>query len=374
MSANARHRGDRSSASPTSDAPSPITEASNPLSAQLDCGTALDLVEALAAVDDELFYGPSPAFWSSNSSATSSSSSSDPLLFPHVRSSGILRRCAELSSLIADCLRSIDNTSTPSTPTPTPTSTPTTTTTTAPTTLTAPTTTTAAASSRTGIVFTGCGTSGRIAFLCARAFNRQLRAAARPPTAECFHYLIAGGDQSLVLSQELPEDDPNAGVRDLTALLDARRRRTEESLPTHAGSTKARADDTTHTSLNVAATQQFDRWILVGITCGLSAPYVMSQVQYALDDPERFVGVALMGFNQASMARNVPVEGWSLTCSDVVQAVVRAEMENSTRSQQVFLINPAVGPEAVTGSSRMKGGSMTLILLHLCCGKVCIHG
>jgi N-acetylmuramic acid 6-phosphate (MurNAc-6-P) etherase len=29
------------------------------------------------------------------------------------------------------------------------------------------------------------------------------------------------------------------------------------------------------------------------------------------------------------------------------------------------ILNPVVGPEAITGSSRMKGGSMTLVLLHV---------
>lgn len=60
---------------------------------------------------------------------------------------------------------------------------------------------------RNTIVFSGCGTSGRIAWLCARAFNRML-VKNYPGTKPCFHYLISGGDEALIVSKELPEDDP----------------------------------------------------------------------------------------------------------------------------------------------------------------------
>lgn len=53
-------------------------------------------------------------------------------------------------------------------------------------------------------IFSGCGTSGRIAWLCARAFNKILLSRF-PDAKECFKYTLAGGDESLVISNELPE-------------------------------------------------------------------------------------------------------------------------------------------------------------------------
>ena len=52
------------------------------------------------------------------------------------------------------------------------------------------------------IVMTGCGTSGRVAFLTARALNAVLLAAGLP---RVFRYLVSGGDHALLLSDELPE-------------------------------------------------------------------------------------------------------------------------------------------------------------------------
>ena len=61
------------------------------------------------------------------------------------------------------------------------------------------------------IVISGCGTSGRIAWLCARYLSHVISMAGGCPGAAM--YLIAGGDQSLVVSNELPEDDPAQGAR-----------------------------------------------------------------------------------------------------------------------------------------------------------------
>ena len=52
------------------------------------------------------------------------------------------------------------------------------------------------------IVLTGCGTSGRIAFLTARTFNSVLATLGLP---KIFRYLVSGGDPALLLSDELPE-------------------------------------------------------------------------------------------------------------------------------------------------------------------------
>ena len=68
----------------------------------------------------------------------------------------------------------------------------------------------------------------------------------------------------------------------------------------------------------------------------------------------------LIGFNPVELARDVPVEGWDKRCAEVFQELARRSREGDPRCH---VLNPVVGPEAVTGSSRMKGGSMTKILL-----------
>jgi hypothetical protein len=52
------------------------------------------------------------------------------------------------------------------------------------------------------IVLSGCGTSGRMAFLTAKNFNRVLKSQGLPPL---FRYTVSGGDPALLLSDELPE-------------------------------------------------------------------------------------------------------------------------------------------------------------------------
>eukprot|EP00730_Choanoeca_flexa_P000104 TRINITY_DN10045_c0_g1_i2.p1 TRINITY_DN10045_c0_g1~~TRINITY_DN10045_c0_g1_i2.p1 ORF type:complete len:595 (+),score=84.81 TRINITY_DN10045_c0_g1_i2:158-1786(+) len=173
-------------------------------------------------------------------------------------------------------------------------------------------------------VFTGCGTSGRIAWLCARSFNRIIRQH-HPHIADCFHYCISGGDESLVISNELPEDDPHAGAADLRRATD--------------GCTSA---------------------MVFGITCGLSAPYVAGQIEYSMAQSNHTT--CLIGFNPVSLARNAPVEHWDKTCAQVFQALEELSLEDEDRRH--WILNPIVGPEPITGSSRMKGGSMTHILLN----------
>ena len=93
------------------------------------------------------------------------------------------------------------------------------------------------------VVFTGCGTSGRIAYLVS---NRYLNAFEQP----LFTYSCAGGDSALLLSDELPEDDPALGGDDLGDVL----------------------------KRGLAGKQAY----VVGVTCGLSAPYVAGQLLAAM--------------------------------------------------------------------------------------------
>ena len=110
-----------------------------------------------------------------------------------------------------------------------------------------------------------------------------------------------------------------------------------------------------------------------GITCGLSAPYVAGQIAHSMAQANHVT--VLVGFNPVALARNVPIEKWHRTCAEVgsrcdVRRCVSEEQvftdlaeQQARHTQRHFVLNPIVGPEPVTGSSRMKGGSATLILL-----------
>ncbi|XP_053444416.1 glucokinase regulatory protein isoform X3 [Nycticebus coucang] len=56
--------------------------------------------------------------------------------------------------------------------------------------------------------------------------------------------------------------------------------------------------------------------------------------------------------------RNDPIEDWSSTFRQVAE-----RMQKMQENQKAFVLNPAVGPEGLSGSSRMKGGSATKVLL-----------
>ena len=180
------------------------------------------------------------------------------------------------------------------------------------------------------IVLGGSGTSGRFAFLTARAMNQALVRAGRAP---CFQYLCVGGDPSLFQSKEAPEDNWHLGIEQLKGKL--------------AGKHRA---------------------MYIGITCGLSAPVVAGQLKHCLDHIATVTPV-LLGFNDLALARNVPIEGWTMTCKDVIMQLHEAAQAHSSSSSSsgaahpAFIINPAVGPESITGSTRMKGGSATKVIL-----------
>ncbi|XP_071222841.1 glucokinase regulatory protein isoform X2 [Salvelinus alpinus] len=168
------------------------------------------------------------------------------------------------------------------------------------------------------IVLSGCGTSGRLAFLIASRFNRSLRDRQQKTV---YSYIIAGGDRALLTSQEASEDDPKLGMLTLEKLCEGKR---------HV--------------------------LFIGISCGLSAPFVAGQLDFCLKHPDIYTPV-LVGFNPVTQAREETMPGYSLTFREVVQRM------EERRGQRASIINPAVGPEAISGSSRMKGGSATKILL-----------
>lgn len=82
----------------------------------------------------------------------------------------------------------------------------------------------------------GSGTSGRVAFQVCTNTNAQLAAEGLP---QVMRYAISGGDAALLFSDELPEDNPRLGAAEATAILG-------DATPS----------------------------LFVGVSCGLSAPYV----------------------------------------------------------------------------------------------------
>ena len=166
------------------------------------------------------------------------------------------------------------------------------------------------------IVLGGCGTSGRLAFFCTRIFNRILR---REFSKEAsFEYLMAGGDAALFVSQELAEDQPALGASDLDRVLQSHK--------------KYKPDG---------------KAVFVGITCGLSAPYVKGQLEKALNEDD-YSAVILIGHNPVELARP--------NFRDIARRV--------KESKKGIVVTPVMGGETISGSSRMKGGSGTLISLH----------
>eukprot|EP00850_Spirogloea_muscicola_P011328 SM000070S21294 [mRNA] locus=s70:155577:160196:+ [translate_table: standard] len=170
-----------------------------------------------------------------------------------------------------------------------------------------------------GVILSGAGTSGRLAYCAARSYNKLL---ARRGLPRSFHYLIAGGDEALLEVQEGAEDNAANAVESLQEL---------ERRGTPYG-------------------KQYSRLILVGISCGLSATSVAAQVQYAMS--KSHYAVALIGFNPATAARRV--KGFGHNVLDVVTHLKRSADLQVMDDRRHFLINPVVGPVA----SSMTNGSL----------------
>ncbi|KAM9200951.1 LOW QUALITY PROTEIN: glucokinase regulatory protein [Dugong dugon] len=168
------------------------------------------------------------------------------------------------------------------------------------------------------VVPSGGGSSGRMAFFMSVSFNQLMKGLRQKPL---YTYLIAGDDRSVVASREGTEDSALHRIEELK---------------------------------KVAAGKK--RVIVIGMSVGLSAPFVAGQMDYCVDNPAVFLAV-LVGFNPVSMARNDPIEDWSSTFRQVAE-----HMKKLQEKQEDFVLNPAIGPEGLSGF-RMKGGSATKILL-----------
>jgi N-acetylmuramic acid 6-phosphate (MurNAc-6-P) etherase/ribosomal protein S18 acetylase RimI-like enzyme len=258
------------------DKPKPITERKNPLTNRLDFLSPSEILDVLHRVDGEIYNG-----WQG---------------FPGLRDTAVIESIAALAAGFQWAFQTPE-----------------------------------AVPSR-GVVFAGCGTSGRIAYLCATAFNNVLSARGLPGLCR---YILAGGDDAIVLSIEQPEDNPFLGRDSLVSVMQR---------------------------------NNFSDALVVGITCGLSAPFVAGIVDYALTTTDEFkFQVAVIGFNPPPLARDRSVPNWEKTCRQVFLHV--SETWEHWRSgdkdtpPRAISITPVVGPEPITGSSRMKGGSATKAIL-----------
>lgn len=168
---------------------------------------------------------------------------------------------------------------------------------------------------KSAVVISGAGTSGRIANLVSTQFNRYLREHNMP---EVFRPLIAGGAEALIQAQESAEDSAAIALKDFKEALG-----------------------------------EADGGMYFGITCGLSATYVAAQLDYIGGHAE--FNSVVIGFNPVSMARDSLVEGWDKSIKQV--------FDTALESDRFTMLNPVYGPEAITGSTRLKGGTLTKVLL-----------
>lgn len=170
------------------------------------------------------------------------------------------------------------------------------------------------------VVMAGAGTSGRLAWAAARDANAAMASMKIEP---CCAYLIAGDDIALLTSQESAEDDVARARRDLAR-----------------------------------ASGEGDELVYIGITCGLSAPYVAAQLNESMRRPNSTT--ILIGFNPVELARRTEIEGWPGVSFHAISEELASRAKASDR---FHVLVPVYGPESIAGSTRMKGGSTTKILL-----------
>ena len=159
------------------------------------------------------------------------------------------------------------------------------------------------------VIIAGAGTSGRLALQAAALHGREPGKVVG---------LMAGGADAFFVAREGVEDLPAAGIADLKEALEG------------AGP-----------------------FAYIGITAGLSAAYVAGQVQKALIRGAQ--AIAVIGFNPLEDANRRVLSGLTRNFAEI--------LEDLGRHDQGFVLNPIIGPEPITGSTRMKGGTATRIIL-----------
>ena len=300
---------------PFSDTPRvPVTERVSPHALDMESRGAAGVLEALAACDAEMW-------------AEAHADDDDAAAHPGLPHPTVVADIARLALAVSRCVAS----DTPETP--------------------------------AAVLVVGCGTSGRLAFQCARAAERSRKAERgtndRGKKRAIFRHVIAGGDAALFQSAESCEDDRERGASDFRK------------------------------AVAVYEPYQIKRVVVVGVSCGLSAPYVSSFLAEAgrwrqelsrREGSKKNVARFALGFNPR---RDAPPRGGfrelfpntddfgtessgTQSARVCVSGTTRERDERSRvvdEENEVLFINPVLGPELVAGSSRLKGGSATKIIL-----------
>ena len=300
---------------PFSDTPRvPVTERVSPHALDMESRGAAGVLEALAACDAEMW-------------AEAHADDDDAAAHPGLPHPTVVADIARLALAVSRCIAS----DTPETP--------------------------------AAVLVVGCGTSGRLAFQCARAAERSRKAERgtndRRKKQAIFRHVIAGGDAALFQSAESCEDDRERGASDFRK------------------------------AVAVYEPYQIKHLVVVGISCGLSAPYVSSFLAEAgrwrqelsrREGEKTRVARFALGFNPR---RDAPPRGgfrelfpntddfgteeFGTKSARVCVSGTTRERDKRSRvvdeENEVLFINPVLGPELVAGSSRLKGGSATKIIL-----------
>lgn len=166
------------------------------------------------------------------------------------------------------------------------------------------------------VIFAGAGTSGRLACLAAAHWARHYG-----DHGGRVHGLLAGGWDAYYHAQEVVEDSVTAGMDDITPLLAAR-----------------------------------GPVVYIGISCGLSAAYVAGQL--ALCRKRARTTTVALGFTPITTSVDRNLAGLPRATASMRELLAVMEDEPDT-----FLLTPLIGAEPIAGSTRLKGGSATRIIL-----------
>jgi N-acetylmuramic acid 6-phosphate (MurNAc-6-P) etherase/N-acetylglucosamine kinase-like BadF-type ATPase len=167
------------------------------------------------------------------------------------------------------------------------------------------------------LVFGGAGTSGRIAHYIDKHFSGRL---------DVRHW-IAGGSRAITEAVEGAEDNVFKAMTDIRELLREKRNP-----------------------------------FVIGISCGLSAPCVAGAL---LEARNQGAGMAVFGMTPIETARNESVAGGGLNFAHLLGDL------RDNESQRYVELAVRAGPELLTGSSRLKGGTATWLTLYSLCEALC---
>jgi len=177
------------------------------------------------------------------------------------------------------------------------------------------------------LFYIGAGTSGRLGVLDASEC---------PPTfsvsPELVQGLIAGGDRALRLSSEHSEDSREEGARDLAAAGFGKVPGRPEDLSSRPE--RSRSEGVVERPAVESPPNFHTLDTLVGIAASGRTPYVLGAMDYAKKLGALTIGLSCVPNSALEQAADIP-------------------------------ITPATGPEVLTGSTRLKAGTATKLVLNM---------